>query len=531
MPKKNSILIIGGGPVGLTMALCLAEQGIASTLIEKHPGTSLHPKARGVNCRSMEIFRILGLEEAMAQYKMPREAHRFIWMEDLQGEEWTRIEASTDYSLISPTSSAVIAQSHVEHELFKKAQSSEEIDLRFNSQLINAEQNDDGIVAEILDKTTGQKSKLRSRYLIAADGAGSTVRELFGIDMKGIENLGEYCNIFCEMDIDKYLAERPSVGYMFTRPDIRSRFMLAMKGLRQWLVGVKVDTAKGWTKDYFTDERCIEFVKQLVNDESVEVKLINKGFWTMAALIAETYQLKRIFLIGDAAHRLPPTGGFGMNTGIQDAHNLAWKLAMVLKGQADESLLKTYQQERLPIAETNIAFSSNNDQRFKQIHAALAEKDMERFGRLLKEQSAHINNTHLDLGFVYGKEYAENNNFQQRAIVGGRAPHCWLEKEGQQLSTIDLFTNEYLLLCDPRASHWQQKIPASVSFPIRLVTVGEGGEYSNPAGDFLDIYQLDSEGAVLVRPDGHIAWHSSDGLYNQMAITTLSKDQHQVKIE
>ncbi len=171
--------------------------------------------------------------------------------------------------------------------------------------------------------------------------------------MEGRENLGAFCNIYCEMNLNKYVENRPSAGFMLTRRDVLGTFILSKKGNKNWLVGVRLDPDRNLTKELFTDDYCVEFVKKVINDPEVEVRLINKAFWNMAALIAKQYRVGRVFLAGDAAHRLPPAGGFGMNTGIQDVHNLAWKLAMVIKNQADESLLDTYFTERVQIAKTN----------------------------------------------------------------------------------------------------------------------------------------------------------------------------------
>ena len=504
---KNKVIIVGGGPVGLSAAICLAYQGIESILIEKHPTTTKHPKARGVNGRSMELFRSWGLEDRMKQYQMPREAYRFTWIEDFQGREITRVQATVDYSPYSPTENAIIAQDDVEQELFKKAQSMPLIDLRFNTEMIHATQDVNQVTVEILNRGSGQKETLSAQYLIAADGANSSLRQLFNIEMEGVDNLGVFCNIYCEMNLDKYVEHRPSAGFMFTRPDLRGTFILSKKGYRKWLVGIRIGSNPHLTKESFTDDFCIDYVNKVISDPEVEVHLINKAFWTMAALIAKQYRVGRVFVAGDAAHRLPPTGGFGMNTGIQDVHNLAWKLALVLKEQADESLLETYFTERVQIAKTNTSWSINNAKRFEKISVALAKNDLVALEEALEDQAHHLNNILLDLGFIYGSEYQTQGDYKSSAKVGSRAPHCWLMKGNEQKSTLDLYDNQFVLVCHPEAQHWQDRYR---QFPCKIVTIGEQGEYLDKNHDFLEKYEISKQGAVLVRPDGHVAWHAND---------------------
>lgn len=503
----NKVIIVGGGPVGLSAAISLAEQGIKSVLVEKHPSTTNHPKARGVNGRTMELFRSWGLENQMKQYQMPKEAHRFTWLEDFQGREIARVQATVDYSHYSPSESAIIAQDCIEQELFKKAQSLSLIDLRFNTELINLSQNEKQVTIELLNKETHQTESLTAQYLIAADGASSSIRKLLNIEMEGVDNLGVFCNIYCEMNIDKYVENRPSAGFMFTKPELRGSFILSSKGHRKWLIGVRLGYNPNVTKDSFTDDFCVDYVKKVVNDPEIEVRLINKAFWTMAALNAKQYRLGRVFLAGDAAHRLPPTGGFGMNTGIQDVHNLAWKLAFVVNRQADDSLLDTYFSERVQIASTNTQWSIRNAKRFQKIFVALDQNDLIAAEEAIKDQSQHINNIQMDLGFVYGSEYQTQPDYKPLAQIGARAPHCWLMKDNQQISTLDLYNNQFVLVCHPEAQFWQDKYR---QFPCKIITIGEKGEYLDKNHDFLENYQISKQGAVLVRPDGHVAWHAKD---------------------
>ncbi len=506
----HKVIIIGGGPVGLSAAICLAYQGISSVLIEKHPTTTNHPKARGVNCRSMELFRSWGLQKQMNQHQMSQKTNDFTWitwLEDFHGKEITRITATTDYSKYSPSKNSLIAQDDLEKELFEKAQKLSLINLRFNTGMLTIVQNKEQVTVEFFNRESKQKEKLTAQYLIAADGARSPTKKLLKIEMEGKDNLAEFCNIYCEMDLNKYVKHRPSALFMFTRPDIQGAFMLSKKGYKKWLIGKRIDSSPELTKEMFTDDFCVEYIKKIINDPEIKVRLINKAFWTMAALIAKQYRVGRIFLAGDAAHRLPPTGGFGMNTGIQDVHNLAWKLAMVLNKQAKDSLLDTYFTERVQIAKTNTEWSLNNSQRFNKIYTALALNDLKTFKEELEDQYHHVNNILLDLGMTYGSEYQTQKSYKPSTAVGARAPHCWLIKEHEEKSTLDLYLDQFVLICHPDAKSWQTKF---LKFPCKIVTVGKQGEYVDQNQDFLEKYEISKQGAVLVRPDGHVAWHSND---------------------
>lgn len=196
-----------------------------------------------------------------------------------------------------------------------------------------------------------------------------------------------------------------------------------------------------------------------------------------------------------------------MNTGIQDVHNLVWKLAMVINHQAEESLLDTYFTERVQIAKTNTFWSMSNAKRFEKIFTALAENDLTTFEVALKDQTHHVNNILLDLGFVYGKEYQTQNDYKPSAEIGARAPHCWLLMDNKQKSTLDLYDNQFVLACNPEAHFWQDQYQ---HFPCKIVTIGEQGEFLDKNHDFLKKYEISKQGAVLVRPDGHIAWRSND---------------------
>jgi putative polyketide hydroxylase len=519
--KDYQVIIVGAGPVGLSMAIGLARQGITCLLVEKHPSITNHPKARGVNTRSMEIFRLWGIEKALRVHQLPREAHRFIWLESLQGAEITRINANPSSQSLSPTSTTLISQDCVEQELLEATKQYPQIHRLFHTRMTHFEQNDAGVVVTLEDRITGAVSQVTSEYLVAADGASSPIRNMLSIEMQGRDNLGEFCNIYCEMDLSRYLGNRPAVGYMFTRSDVMGAFLLAKDGRKKWLLGVRYDMDPNLSKDVFTDDFCLAYIARLIDDPDISINLINKAFWTMASLVAEKFRINRVLLAGDAAHRLPPTGGLGMNTGVQDAHNLAWKLAAVLKGYAKSTLLDTYYPERAPVAAANIAWSTKNADRFNTIFQALYEKDYATMEQALKEQNDHLNQVGLDLGFCYeegalvpesgSKMPLATDTYVPSTSPGCRAPHYALMRQGQPISTLDLFDTEFVLLSSDTNNDWHQAAQTGQPCPIVSYRIGPSGELQDPDGKWQDVYTISSKGAVLVRPDGHVAWRRVDG--------------------
>lgn len=524
MEMNTQVTIVGAGPVGLSMAIGLARMGIQCVVIEKHPSTTNHPKARGVNTRTMEIFKLWGLEKALRQYELPLEAHRFIWLESFQGKELARISAKARPSSASPTSTALISQDWVEHELLVATQQYPGIHCLFDTTMLDFHQDVNGVRTTVCDNTTGKQLIINSKFLIGADGAASPIRKALNIAMEGEDNLGKFCNIYCEMDLGKYVEDRPSVGFMFTRRDLMGTFILAKDGAKKWLIGVRYDGNPALSKESFTDDFCVEFVKRVVGDDSVHVSLINKSFWTMAALVAQTYRQGRVFLAGDAAHRLPPTGGLGMNTGVQDAHNLAWKLALVLQGHAEDTLLNTYYEERAPIAVTNINWSTKNAKRFTTIFTALYEEDYATMNRALEEQNEHLNQIALDIGFHYeqGALIPEQGSFTitktdqyiPSTFPGSRAPHYVLYRKDKPLSTLDLFDGSFILLSSDSNSTWHEAALTIKTFPLRSYRIGIQGELQDKENQWLKMYEINEMGAVLIRPDGHVAWRSRGEVAN-----------------
>ena len=528
--KNTPVLIVGAGPVGLSMALGLALQDIECIVVERHPSTTNHPKARGINTRTMEIFRLYGVEEAMRIHQLPPESHRFIWLESLQGPEITRVSARPRKQCISPTSAAIISQDWVEYELLQAVKKHKNIQLLFNTKAEHIEQHNDGVIVSLKDMMTQNDSKVHAHYVVAADGASSPIRDMFSVDMHGEANLGEFCNIFCEMDLSRYTAHRPAAGYIFTRNDVRGTFMLSKDGLKEWLVGIRYDVVGDVSLETFTDAYCKEYIERLIDDPSIKVTLINKAFWTMAALIAKTWRVKRVLFAGDSAHRLPPTGGLGMNSGVQDAHNIAWKLAAVVRKEAKESLLDTYYTERAPVVAANIAWSMKNAQRFNKIFAALELKDFKTMAQALEEQNDHLNQLALDLGFCYCEgalieekqsavSYSESDDYIPSTIPGCRAPHYPLVKAGKLISTLDLFNKNFVLLSHATTTIWHEAVASLPKLPLISYRVGNNADLDDAEENWCNTYQVTPNGAVLIRPDGHVAWravHGSQTAHNDL---------------
>jgi putative polyketide hydroxylase/tetracenomycin A2 monooxygenase-dioxygenase len=274
--------------------------------------------------------------------------------------------------------------------------------------------------------------------------------------------------------------------------------------------------------DALTPEQATHVIREAVGRPQLEVEILGSTTFRIGAEIAERYREGRVFLVGDAAHSMPPTGGFGMNTGIQDAHNLAWKLASVIKGTAGEELLESYDEERRPVAQANVDWSVSNAKRMRELREAIAGEDVDRLASALLDQIHHVGAMGQDLGFRYpsGALLDDGSDappvdpiaYEPSATPGGRAPHMWVERAGSRISTLDLFDRSYVLLTPPGGGQWaaaSRRLASELSLPLETYVIGAEGDLIADGVAFSALYGVSDSGAVLVRPDGHVAWRSA----------------------
>ncbi|MCX7384001.1 MAG: FAD-dependent monooxygenase [Alphaproteobacteria bacterium] len=515
------VLIVGGGPVGLTASLLLSRLGVRSVLAERHPGTAIVPKARGINPRSMEIYRQCGIEAEIRAAGLPAGYAKFIvWTESLAGRE---IERRVPGNLAAgnrsrtPAPGCTCAQDEFEPVLRRAAEGAEAAELRFGTEVSDVSQSADHVTATLLRRADGARSTIRARYLIAADGAKGRVRTQLGIAMQGEHNIYDSVNIVFRADLRPWTADRPAILYFVEQPDLRGTIM-TINGTDRWGFLIHSISQYGYTEAGFTPERCAALVRQAVGAPDLAVEVTGISPWEASAVVAERYRDGRIFLAGDAAHEMPPTGGFGLNTGVQDAQNLAWKLAAVLNGQAGDALLDSYQAERRPVATLTTAASLAN---------ALSMGRTSRQGSAVVARPQFLN----EQGLVFGATYASSaviddgtpvptaadvTDYIPSARPGGRAPHVWLSRDGEPVSPIDLCGDRFALLAGPAGGAWISA--AGQAAPsLSAWRIGAPGGLEDSGGRWLEAYGLEANGAVLIRPDGHVAWRSRAGVADAVA--------------
>jgi putative polyketide hydroxylase len=491
------ILIVGGGPAGLCSSILLSRYGVRSLLIERHPSTSIHPKATAISTRTMELFRDWGIEPRIRDVAMTVEFMSSV-RANLSAPETERrslgFPSLEEALAMSPTSPAVLAQDALEPILADHARSYAGAELRFHTELCELHHAEGGARAIVVDRATGERTEVLAQYVIAADGANSPIRRLLGIATQGVERIGEYLSILFRADMESMVGTNLCGLYMLhglggPAPSV----VLPTSRDGRWVL------ATPWRSDVqppsaLATADLVELVRRAAGRPDFDVRVLDRQLVAIGAEVAKRFRDGNVFLVGDAAHRTAPTGGTGMNTAIHSAHNLAWKLAAVLSGIAGASLLDTYEPERRPSGERNLLRSRGQLQGVSGIAA--------------------------DLGVVYasGAVVAETDAERPAVIeptmpvcVGARAPHVWLEADGQQLSTLDLFGHRLTLLVGRGGAAWREaarQVGRSLDAPLGVVTIG-GAELADLSGQWLTTYGIDGDGAVLVRPDGHIAWRST----------------------
>lgn len=511
MNDAAPVAVVGAGPTGLSAAILLARFGVPCTVFEQESIVSDHPKARGVRVRTMELFRQWGIEPALRAKGLPQDALRFIYCDTLTGRELARTEdLEADAFAASPTASCRVSQDVVQQALRDKARTEPTIEMRDATRVTHVAQTADGVTV-----ATEDGGRFECSYLIAADGAGSGIRERLGYPETDRSAASWWQSVYWRGDIQRWTADRPCIHFI-TGADTGNHVLIAsVDGRHRWVTLRVFPPGEERPSDLNPDDaRAI--IRGAVGDPDVDADILDIKTFRLGALNSEHYRDGRIFLIGDAAHVLLPTGGMGMNSGIQDAHNLVWKLAFVLRDLADPRVLDTYEIERRPVAESNIAWSTENAKRFGELRGAMAEGDKERVATLLAAQRGHVSALGQDLGFVYddgfviadgtSKPPSTPDHYEPQARPGHRAPAQWLETKAGRISTIDLYDAAMTLLVGAEGEAWHSEVPAGPHLQVLRIGVDP---LVTEGADLHEVHGIARNGAVLVRPDGHVAWRSA----------------------
>jgi 2-polyprenyl-6-methoxyphenol hydroxylase-like FAD-dependent oxidoreductase len=519
---ETPVLIVGAGPVGLSASVLLSRHGIAHVICDRAASTTDHPRARSINIRTLEIFRQWGIEDALRAVSLPPAwSRQMIYTTTLAGPEHGR--TSTGSMAMqpgdgpSPTGYLLSSQDRIEPILRQTAESYPTADVRFGTEFVGHVAGPDGIRATLRDRQSGETLEVEAAYLIGADGFASSVRQSLGIDLVGETGLSHSINTYFRADLSRWIEDRPASLYWISGIE-RAGVLQPLDGGVRWLCQIGFGGQDG-KMDAWTAEDSARWVRAAVGAPDVPVEVLKILPWTMSATVADRFQVGRVFLVGDAVHQLPPTGGFGMNSGVQDAHSLCWKIAAVLKGWAAPSLLDTYEAERRPVALFNIDRSVAN---FRAVQAVTRAALSGGAAEAVKKAHFYGNFIGQELGFHYeagavipdgtAAPTVENpvTDYVPVGRPGHRAPHVALRNGTGACSTLDLFETEMVLLAGPHGATWRDAAQAAAGdVPLRSWTVGAGGELTDPDGDWRALYGVGPDGAVLVRPDGHVAWRGA----------------------
>lgn len=543
---KVPVLIIGGGIVGLSASLCLSRYGIHSLLVERHSGTSIHPRARSVNARTMELYRGLEVDdlvrEAGASISLSMgiySGHSLREVIEVKPRSATprKVPLAGLLASISPVNGTFATQDVIEPVLANVAKERGG-DTRFYTECVGVEQDNDNVTATLKDRESGVISTVRAQYLIAADGAGSPIRTRLNVSTTGRGAMGHLLNILFSADLKLLVHQREFSICRVEHPEVCGMFT-SINNSDRWVFHLLYDPSKGEKVSDFPPERCIELLRIALGMPNIEIDIKSILPWEPSVRIAEALQHGRIFLAGDAAHQMPPWGGQGANSGIADVYNLSWKLAAVLRGHAGKALLETYDVERISVGRAAAEASANAADDTGMIATTKSVAVVMGWLRRIYLLSGH--------GYSYaskavcGEDTSPLGGLTWRPWTlpslflsidgrpGSRAPHVWVVHQGKRISTLDLSGKSFVLLAGAEGASWLEaakKVSSALGVDVAAYCAGPEGDLVGSKGEFESAAGISSRGAILVRPDDFVAWRERRQPYDPQ--TKLEQAMRQV---
>jgi 2,4-dichlorophenol 6-monooxygenase len=577
------VLIVGGGGAGLTASMLLSQLGVETLLVSALPTTSVLPKAHVLNQRTMEIFTDVGVAEEIYRRGTPPEQMRhtayYVGLagpDPAYGRQIGRLESwgggglDADWAAASACRTTNLPQIRLEPILKARAEALAPGRVRFHTELVDLEQDADGVTATIRDKSTDTTSLVRARYVLACDG-GRTVGRKHGVAMEGARDVMRVASVYMSADLSRW-ARDPDVLIRWLWVPHRSTFCtLVPMGPDHW-----GPDSEEWVfhLNYENDDtRAIDDAQVIADmklalglpDLDARVHVISR--WGLEGILADRFRVGRVFMVGDAAHRHPPTGGLGLNSAVHDAQNLCWKLAAVLAGHADEGLLATYEDERRPVDARNVERSMENGMNHAAIADAIgfvpgatAEDKLAALKRALGDTPADVADRRRALAAIatqsmefrehaveYGQRYAsaavvaedgadapdldDVHLYVADARPGAPLPHAEVDDaDGERHALMDLVRpGQFLLIAGEDGAAWcdaAKRIAASADVPLRAIRIGHlDGDYRDPRCAWLRQRGIGPHGAVLVRPDRYVAWRSREAAADPVAVLGAALSQ------
>lgn len=569
---ETDVLVIGGGIAGLSSSIMLGQLGVSNLLVERHPGTSIVPKAHIIHSRTMEIFEQWGIADQVRKAATtPQHFQYTTWYTTLGGDEpwdrqilaripsWSAADLAPYYEQLTASPMANLPQHLLEPILRSNAESRNGIDrVRFSHEVESFEIVSDGAIATVRDRQRDDTYRVHAQYVVGADG-GKFIGERLGIPMVGRDPFVNMISITFCADLSPHLLEDDSVIRLFMRPQLDGtvrRSSIVASGpdqwgrhCRQWRTGVVLPLDGEAGADDYTEDDAIRDLRDLFKLPDLEITDVQMNHWTIESVVAARFKDRCVFLVGDAAHRHSPMGGFGMNTGVQDAHNLAWKLAAVLGGQAAPSLLHSYEAERHPVAQERAEFATfsffnhlsanggfgllpgarpeHNRHVLESLFADSFDGCVRRaqLTEVLHTLRREFQHADLDLGYQYADSPVVvpdgtlppprdpvGREHEPVARPGHRLPHMWFEQADRRVAAHQLVApGHFLLLAGEAGSPWLSAAKVvALEFGVDVDSyVVDGHDLTDLARRWLTLRGHNDDGAVLVRPDGHVSYRAT----------------------